>query len=137
MNKAILIGRLTKEAELKQLSNGFSVATFTVAITRPYTNQEGEKESDFINCVSYGKQAENIAKYVGRGNLIGVDGRIQTRSYSAQDGTKRYVTEVICNNVVFLETKPKEKAYDDYSPYDFPNPRYNDIPNEEDEDLPF
>ena len=105
MNKAILIGRLTKDPELRTIANGASSASFTIAINRPFTNQNGEREADFINCVAWRKQAENIAKYCVKGAQVAVEGRIQTRSYDAQDGTKRYVTEVVADNVTFLSPK--------------------------------
>ena len=98
MNKAILIGRLTKEAELRTTASGTSSATFTLAVSRQFTNANGERETDFVSCVAWRKQAENIAKYCTKGSLVAVEGRIQTRNYDAQDGTKRYVTEVIVEN---------------------------------------
>lgn len=105
MNKAILIGRLTKDPELRTTTSGISSTSFTVAVSRTYTNQNGERETDFINCVAWRKQAENIAKYCKKGSQVAVEGRIQTRSYDAQDGTKRYVTEVLADNVTFLGAK--------------------------------
>ena len=120
MNKVILIGRITKDVECRKTTNETSVAQFTIAVNRPVANANGDKEADFINCVVYGKLAENVSKYVGKGSQVGVDGRIQVRKYTAQDGSTRYVTEVICNNVVFLGVKSKEEV----SPYDIPNPNY-------------
>lgn len=105
MNKVILIGRLTKDPELKTTSNGLSTVTFSLAVQRPFTNQNGEREADFINCVAWRKQAENIAKYCNKGSQVAAEGRISTRTYDAQDGTKRYVTEVVCDNVTFLGVK--------------------------------
>lgn len=105
MNKAILIGRLTKTPELRTTESGTSSATFTVAVNRAFTNANGERETDFVSCVAWRKQAENIAKYCTKGSLVSVEGRIQTRSYDAQDGTKRYVTEVIVENCTFLSGK--------------------------------
>lgn len=105
MNKAILIGRLTRDPELRTTTSGISSTSFTVAVSRTYTNQNGEREADFINCVAWRKQAENIAKYCKKGSQVAVEGRIQTRSYDAQDGTKRYVTEVLADNVTFLGAK--------------------------------
>ena len=105
MNKAILIGRLTRDPELRTTTSGISSTSFTVAVSRTYTNQNGEIETDFINCVAWRKQAENIAKYCKKGSQVAVEGRIQTRSYDAQDGTKRYVTEVLADNVTFLGAK--------------------------------
>lgn len=104
MNKVILIGRLTRDPELRTTGTGTSVASFTLAVNRPYTDQSGERTADFINCVIWRKQAENIAKYCQKGSQVAVEGRIQTRSYDAQDGSKRYVTEVMCDNVTFLSS---------------------------------
>lgn len=105
MNKALLIGRLTKDPELRYTSSNVPVATFTLAINRTFTNQNGEKETDFINIVAWRKQAETIKNYISQGSLVAVEGRIQSRSYDAQDGSKRYITEVVADNVQFLETK--------------------------------
>ncbi len=105
MNRVILIGRLTKDPELRTIANGSATTSFTVAVNRTFTNQNGEREADFINCVAWRKQAENIAKYCSKGSQVAVEGRLQTRSYDAQDGTKRYVTEVIADSVTFLGSK--------------------------------
>ena len=105
MNKAIIIGRLTKDPEMRTTTSGVNSTTFTVAVSRNYTGPNGERETDFLNCVAWRKQAENIAKYCTKGTQVAVEGRIQTRSYDAQDGTKRYVTEIIADNVTFLSTK--------------------------------
>jgi single-strand DNA-binding protein len=103
MNKVTLIGRLTKDPELKFTpGSGNAVANFTLAVDRRFT-KDGQKEADFIPVVVWGKQAESTATYVSKGKLIGVAGRIQVRSYDAKDGTKRYVTEVIADEVQFLE----------------------------------
>ena len=111
MNKAILIGRLTRDPEMRTTASGTTTTSFTVAVTRTYTNQNGEREADFINCVAWRKQAENIAKYCQKGSQVAVEGRIQTRSYDAQDGTKRYVTEVIADNVTFLGSKGNVESF--------------------------
>lgn len=105
MNKVILIGRLTRDPELRTIANGTPTATFSLAVDRNFTNQQGEREADFINCVVWRKQAENLAKYCTKGSQVAVEGRIQTRNYDAQDGTKRYVTEVIVDNVSFLGSR--------------------------------
>lgn len=105
MNKAILVGRVTKDPELRKTSSNQSVVNFTVAINRTFTNANGEREADFINCVVWGKQAENMATYVAKGSLIGVDGRIQTRNYEDANGNRVYVTEVVADNVQYLDTK--------------------------------
>lgn len=105
MNKVILIGRLTRDPELRTIANGTATTSFSIAVNRNFTNQNGEREADFINCVAWRRQAENIAKYCSKGTQVAVEGRIQTRSYDAQDGSKRYVTEVIADNVTFLSAK--------------------------------
>ncbi len=110
MNKAILIGRMTKTPELRATGSGVNTTSFTIAVNRQFTNQDGERETDFINCVAWKKQAENIAKYCTKGSQVAVEGRIQTRSYDAQDGTKKYVTEVIVENCTFLSGKGKEET---------------------------
>lgn len=105
MNKVILIGRLTRDPEMRTTTSGTATTSFTIAVNRNFTNANGEREADFINCVAWRKQAENVAKYCAKGIQVAVEGRIQTRTYDAQDGTKRYVTEVIADNVTFLSPK--------------------------------
>ena len=103
MNKVFLIGRLTRDPELRYTSSNVAAASFTVAVNRNFTNQNGERDADFINVIAWRKTAENIKNYLTKGSQIAIDGRIQTRSYDAQDGTKRYVTEVVADNVQFLD----------------------------------
>lgn len=105
MNKVILIGRLTRDPEMRTTPSGVATTSFSIAVQRNYANAQGDREADFINCVAWRKQAENIAKYCTKGSQVAVDGRIQTRNYDAQDGTKRYVTEVIADNVTFLGSR--------------------------------
>ncbi|PLR78294.1 single-stranded DNA-binding protein [Bacillus sp. V3-13] len=105
MNRVVLVGRLTKDPELRYTPNGVPVATFTLAVNRNFTNQQGEREADFINCVVWRKPAENVANFLKKGSLAGVDGRIQTRSYEGQDGKRVYVTEVLAESVQFLEPR--------------------------------
>ena len=105
LNRVVLVGRLTRDPELRYTPNGVAVANFTVAANRPFRNQQGEQEADFINCVVWRKAAENLATYMKKGSMIGVDGRIQTRSYEGQDGKMVYVTEVLAENVQFLEPR--------------------------------
>lgn len=109
MNKFIGIGNLTKDVELSQTNSGVSVAQFTIAVKRNYKNESGEYDSDFLNCVAWKAQAENASKYCHKGDKIAVVGAVQTRSYDAQDGSKRYVTEIVANEIEFLNTK-KETA---------------------------
>ena len=102
MNKAILIGNLTRDPESTTLSGGIQKCTFTVACQRRYANADGKREADFIPVVCWRQTAELCAKYLAKGRKVAIEGTIQTRSYDAQDGTKRYVTEVIADNVEFL-----------------------------------
>ena len=105
MNKAILIGRLTRDPELRTTPTGRNVCQFSIAVNRTYTNASGEREADFINCVVWDKQAENLARYQKKGNQIAVDGRIQTRNYDDKDGKRVYVTEILATNISFLDAK--------------------------------
>lgn len=105
MNKAILIGRLTRDPELRTTPTGRNVCQFSIAVNRTYTNASGEREADFINCVVWDKQAENLCRYQKKGNQIAVDGRIQTRNYDDKDGKKVYVTEILANSISFLDAK--------------------------------
>lgn len=105
INNVVLVGRLTKDCDLRYTSSGSAVATFTLAVNRDFTNQQGNRDSDFINCVIWRKPAENLANFTRKGSLIGVTGRIQTRSYDNQQGQRVYVTEIICENFQLMETK--------------------------------
>ena len=114
LNKAILIGRLTKDPELRYTpANGIAVTTFTVAVNRPFTNQQGEREADFIPIVVWRKQAENCANYLNKGSLVAVDGRIQVRTYDDKEGQRRWVTEVVGDNVRFLSPKGEQPGSTD------------------------
>ncbi|WP_017185419.1 single-stranded DNA-binding protein [Alkalibacillus haloalkaliphilus] len=105
LNRVVLVGRLTKDPELRYTPNGVAVANFTIAVNRPFSNQQGEREADFINCVIWRRPAENLANYMGKGSMIGVDGRIQTRSFEGQDGKRVFMTEVVADSVQFLESR--------------------------------
>ena len=105
MNKVILIGNLTKDPELTTTNNGVSVCRFTLAISRRYANAEGERETDFINVVVWRNLADNCHKFLKKGSKTAVVGNIQTRSYDATDGSKRYITEVVAEEVEFISTK--------------------------------
>jgi single-strand DNA-binding protein len=128
LNKVILIGRLTKDPDIRNTTSGVVVGSFTLAVNRSYVSQNGVREADFINCVCFRKLAEIVGRYVRKGQLISVEGRIQTRNYDAQDGTKRYVTEVICDNVVFLESSRSQNENSNY--YQQSQPTFN-INNEQ------
>ncbi|MCE4992990.1 single-stranded DNA-binding protein [Staphylococcus haemolyticus] len=105
LNRAILVGRLTKDPEFRTTPNGVNVATFTLAVNRTFTNANGEREADFINVVVFRKQADNVNNYLSKGQLAGVDGRIQSRSYENKEGQRVFVTEVVADSVQFLEPK--------------------------------
>ncbi|MGW7955221.1 single-stranded DNA-binding protein [Staphylococcus xylosus] len=105
INRIVLVGRLTKDPEFRTTPSGVSVATFTLAVNRTFTNAQGEREADFVNCVVFKKQAENVNKYLSKGKLAGVDGRIQSRSYENKEGQRVFVTEVAADSVQFLEPK--------------------------------
>lgn len=110
MNKAILVGNLTRDPETRTTASGLSCTSFTVACQRRVANAQGVREADFINCVAWRQTADFVAKYFSKGSRIGVEGSIQTRSYDAQDGTKRFVTEVVVDNVEFVGGKEQHQA---------------------------
>ncbi|MGX7351995.1 single-stranded DNA-binding protein [Enterococcus canis] len=105
INNVVLVGRLTKDPDLRYTASGAAVATFTLAVNRNFTNQSGNREADFINCVMWRKPAETLANYARKGTLLGVTGRIQTRNYENQQGQRVYVTEVIAENFQLLESR--------------------------------
>lgn len=105
MNTVVLVGRLTREVDLRFTQSGIAVGSFTLAVDRQFTNQQGERETDFIRCVMWRKSAENFANFTRKGSLVGVEGRIQTRSYDNQQGERVYITEVVCDNFQLLEPK--------------------------------
>ncbi len=121
MNKVILIGRLTRDPEMRTTPSGVATTSFSIAVQRNYANAQGDREADFINCVAWRKQAENIAKYCTKGSQVAVDGRIQTRNYDAQDGAKRYVTEVIADNVTFLGSRSGSGESSSYAANNYNN----------------
>ena len=108
INNVTVVGRLTRAVDLRYTSNGTAYASFTLATDRDFKNQNGEKETDFINCVMWRKPAENLANYTKKGSLIGVEGRIQTRNYDNQQGQRVYVTEVLAEKFSFLESAKKD-----------------------------
>lgn len=105
MNKAILIGRLTRDVQVRTNENGNTIGVFTLAIGRPYKKEDGQTETDFINCIAFNKRAEAIEKYCKKGNQLAVEGRIQTRDYTDKEGVKRYLTEVLVENFYLLGSK--------------------------------
>jgi len=126
LNRVILVGRLVRDPELRRTGTGIAVTSFTIAINRNFTNK-GEREADFIPCVVWNKGAENTAKYCSKGSLVGIDGRLQSRTYENQEGKKVNVIEVVCDSVQFLETKTNQapvsgediqKGFDNASAFD-------------------
>ena len=141
INQVILVGRLTKEVNLKYTPSNQAVATFTLAVNRQFKNQNGEREADFINCVIWRQQAENLANWAKKGALIGITGRIQTRSYENQQGQRVYVTEVVADSFQLLESRKDREggqsqgySHPDFSRQTQMNANPMDI---SDDDLPF
>ncbi|MDN4853693.1 single-stranded DNA-binding protein [Pediococcus pentosaceus] len=159
INRTVLVGRLTNDPELKYTGSGVAVATFTVAVNRQFTNSQGEREADFIRCQMWRKAAENFCNFTHKGSLIGIDGRIQTRSYDNQQGTRVFVTEVVAENFSLLESKnsslnqqnsqngnlqPQNNGSNQqnslngqYGNYNNPNDPFSSAPQINDDDLPF
>ena len=113
MNKVILIGNLTRDPELTTTTSGISVCRFSLAISRKFTNSEGERETDFINVVVWRNLADNCHKFLRKGSKAAVIGNLQTRNYDAQDGTKRYVTEVVAEEVEFVGARATDEGNQD------------------------
>ncbi|KRN36130.1 single-stranded DNA-binding protein [Lactiplantibacillus plantarum] len=111
INRSVLVGRLTRDPELRYTNSGAAVATFTIAVNRQFTNQNGEREADFISCVIWRKAAENFTNFTHKGSLIGIDGHIQTRNYENQQGTRIYVTEVVVDNLSLLESRAESEHH--------------------------
>ena len=132
MNRVELVGRLTAKPELRYTGSNVPFARFTVAVNRTFSNTNGERETDFINCITWRKQAENLCQYQDKGSLISVEGRIQTGSYDAQDGSKRYTTDVVADSIQFLGTKGSSQNTSDVTPYDYQDAPVNDVSVEED-----
>ncbi len=105
INRVVLVGRLTRDVDLRYTSSGAAVGTFSIAVNRQFTNANGDREADFINCVIWRKSAENFANFTKKGSLVGVDGRLQTRNYENQQGQRVYVTEVVVDNFSLLESR--------------------------------
>ena len=138
MNKWIGIGRLTKDVDFRMTNTGVAVANFTIAINRPFL-QNGERQTDYINCVTWRKQAENLSTYVKKGDQVAVEGMIQTRNYEGKDGKRVYVTEVMAESIQFLESKGQSQNNKPQQPQKNDNPFTNNgEPIEVDDDtLPF
>ncbi|MHC8517018.1 single-stranded DNA-binding protein [Sporosarcina sp. ITBMC105] len=146
INRIVLVGRLTKKPEIKYSQSGVPVCRFTLAVNRTFTNQQGEKEADFPNVVTFRKTAENVANFLDKGSLVGLEGRIQTSSFDGQDGKRVFLTEVVADSVQFLEPRNRSEQSNSSSgqantqQYQQPNNTafVNDAPVEvSDDDLPF
>lgn len=133
INRVVLVGRLTKNPEFRVTPSSVQVATFTLAVNRNYTKQNGEREADFINCVVFNKPAENVHNYLSKGKLVGVEGKIQTRNYKNSEDRTIYVTEIVCERVQFLEPKSNNQDYQQNEPtsYNSHTPEFDEA------DLPF
>ena len=121
MNKVILTGRFTKDPESRMGANSLEVSRFSLACSSDFVSKSGERETEFINCVAFGKTAQTINKFCKKGQQVCVTGRIRNSSYDAQDGTKRYTTEVVCDRVNFLTPKSNEDVTEEYIPSDANN----------------
>lgn len=155
INRVVLVGRLTKDPELRYTPSGVAVCRFTLAVNRQFSNQQGERQADFINVLTWRKQAENVANYLHKGSLAGLEGRIQTGSYDGQDGKKVFTVEVVADSVQFLEPKsqhgnqnglpqqPPQQNYQNNQPQQNPNGQQDPFVsnpgavNISDDDLPF
>lgn len=148
MNRVVLVGRLTRDPEMRTTSSGIAQTRFTLAVNRRTANQSGEREADFINCVAWRGTAEAIAKYLTKGRELAVEGRIQTGSYDAQDGSKRYTTDVVVDNFTFIgsgnssaaPTYQNNGASSDIATTDISEDPFKDFGSEvalSDDDLPF
>lgn len=142
LNKILLIGRLTRDPELRYVPNGGpAVANFSLAVSRPFKNQQNERETDFIDIVVWRKLAENCKQFLSKGKLVMVEGRLQIRSYEAQDGTKKKITEVIADNIQFLDrfAQKEDAAYGSEHSSELPPMEHMDQYGSEnnDDDIPF
>ncbi len=128
-NRVVLIGRLTKDPDLKYSESNLPVLRFTIAVNRTFIDQNGQRQADFINCVAFRKQAENMTRFLGRGSQIAVEGRIQTRNYQGKDGNTVYVTEVVAESVQFLESKnsPYSRQNNGFDSMSFNTNQYNNF----------
>ena len=137
LNKVMVMGRLTADAELRSTQSGTAVASFTLAVDRDFKNQNNEREADFINCVAWKGTAEFVSRHFSKGSMAVIVGRLQTRRYETQDGQKRFVTEVIAENVYFGEGKKETANNTPVPPSAAPSADIDGFMPVEEEDLPF
>ena len=114
VNNVVLVGRLVRDVDLRQTSTGKVMTYFTLAVNRNFKNEQGEQAADFIGCVAFDKKAENMARFLSKGSLIAVEGRISTRNFQGNDGKTVYVTEVVASNITFLESKKQQGSTNQY-----------------------
>lgn len=114
VNNVVLVGRLVRDADLRQTSTGKEMTYFTLAVNRNFKNEQGEQAADFISCVAFGKTAENMARFLSKGSLIAAEGRISTRNFQGNDGKTVYVTEVVASSITFLESKKQQGNTNQY-----------------------
>ncbi|MGN1131917.1 MAG: single-stranded DNA-binding protein [Ruminococcus sp.] len=133
LNRVILMGRITADLELKTTASGISVTSFTIAVDRNYVKQGEQRQTDFINIVCWRQQAEFVCRYFGKGSMIAVEGQLQTRTYQAKDGTNRYVTEVVADNISFTGERRDQNnsGYNSYAPAQNQQPAYQQAPVQE------
>ena len=139
MNRVMLIGRLTTKPELRYTGSNLPYSRFSIAVNRTYSNNQGQRETDFINIVVWRKQAENVCNFLNKGSIVSVEGRLQTGSYDDKDGNKRYTMEVVADSVQFLETRAQSQGRtgaNEPSPYDYQNANDN-VPGMNVADDPF
>ncbi|WP_431802185.1 single-stranded DNA-binding protein [Halobacillus andaensis] len=138
LNRVVLVGRLTRDPDLRYTPNGVAVANFTLAVNRPFSNNQGDRDADFINCVVWRRAAENLANFMNKGSLVGVDGRLQSRSFDNQEGKRVFVTEVVADSVQFLESKGGSSqgggGQQGFQPNQNQQPNYNNNNNNNNED---
>lgn len=137
INNVVIVGRMTKEADLRYTQGGNAVASFTVAVNRNFTNAQGERDADFINCVIWRKSAESLATLTSKGSLIGIVGRLQTRNYENQQGQRVYVTEVVAESFQLLESKEINNNRQEQAKSEPTTTPINTTPDVTDDDLPF
>ncbi|WP_025725074.1 single-stranded DNA-binding protein [Acholeplasma granularum] len=146
INRVVLVGRITRDVDVRSTQSGVSVVSFTLAVNRNFTSASGEREADFINCVAWRSTADFMKNYVKKGNLLGVDGRIQTRNYEDSDGRTVYITEIVADSVQLLESRnsqpdsqqPSRNRYEDNRQNDAQDELYETAKNlVADDDLPF
>ncbi len=128
LNKSILIGRLVADPQLRYTQSGTAVTSFTLAVDRPFTNQSGEREADFIDIVTWRKLAETCANYLNKGRLVAVEGRLQIRSYDDRDGIRRKAAEIVADQVRFLDRQNRDDASSSETGSDAPDQGYDDVP---------